>query len=258
MARRTSRPGYRLLARHYDAFFTFHQEGFRRARESLLGRILPGVGSACDLACGTGSTAIELAKRGIKVFAIDLSPAMCRLTRQKAAQAGIALEVVRGDMRSFRLPVAVDLVTCEFDALNHVPDRLDLATVARSVARALQPGGFFFFDVNNRKAFERLWGGTWRAEKPGVVLILWGGYDREHDRGWTDAEWFVQTGKLWRRFRERVEEVAWTPWEVRQHLHAAGFHRIRAYDSSPFFHGTWKAEAGCRTFYLAQKMLRVK
>lgn len=245
---------YKLLARYYDDFFTFHQEGFRRARESLLRNVLPGVGSACDLACGTGTTALELASRGFKVFAVDLSPIMCRITREKASRAGLRLRVMRGDMRSFRLPSTVDLITCEFDALNHIPAKRDLGRVARAAARALNPDGFFFFDVNNRKAFKRLWPGTWRQEKPGVILILWGGYDRRRDRGWTNAEWLIRSGSAWRRTQERVEQVCWSSREIRQALGAAGFHRIRAYDSAPFFQGDWKAEPGCRTFYLAQKI----
>jgi SAM-dependent methyltransferase len=245
---------YRLLARYYDDFFTFHRDGYRRAREQLLGTILPSVRSACDLACGTGTTAIELATRGILVFALDLSPIMCRLTREKATGAGIILRVLRSDMRNFRLPAAVDLITCEFDALNHLLRKSDLKCVVRSAARALRAGGYFFFDVNNRKVFQRLWGGTWRQEKPGVVLILWGGYDRRRDRGWTNAEWFVRKGKFWQRVQERVEEVCWTPREIRQCLHEGGFHRIRAYDSTPFFRNTWNVEPGCRTFYLAQKI----
>jgi SAM-dependent methyltransferase len=244
---------YTLLAQHYDEFFNFHQKGFRLARQTLLGDILPGIASACDLACGTGTTAIELALHGLKTLAVDVSPIMCRFARKKAARAGVSLHIMQSDMRRFRLPAAVDLVTCEFDALNHLPEKSDLARVARSVAHALNPGGFFFFDVNNRKAFEQLWGGTWRVEKPGVVLILWGGYDRERDLGWTDAEWFIEAGKLWRRFRERVDEVYWTPREIRQHLRAAGFYRVRAHDSAPFFRDSWKSEPGCRTFYLAQK-----
>lgn len=127
------------------------------ARERLLGRILPGVETACDLACGTGTTALALAREGIDMYAVDLSPRMCRLAREKAARARLPLHVVRGDMRSFRLPEAVDLITCEFDALNHVPRRADLRMVARAVARALRPGGHFFFDVNNSLGFERYW-----------------------------------------------------------------------------------------------------
>jgi hypothetical protein len=38
-------------------------------------------------------------------------------------------------MRSFRLPEPVDLVLCEFDALNHVPRKADLARVARAIVR---------------------------------------------------------------------------------------------------------------------------
>jgi ubiquinone/menaquinone biosynthesis C-methylase UbiE len=108
---------YGLLARYYDEFFTFHQDGYRRARERLVGTILRHIGAACELACGTGTTAIELATRGIPVFALDILRTMCRVTREKAARAGVSLRVLRRDMRNFRLPAPVDLITCEFDAL---------------------------------------------------------------------------------------------------------------------------------------------
>jgi SAM-dependent methyltransferase len=122
------------------------------------------VGSACDLACGTGTTALELAKRGIEVFAVDVSPIMCRVTREKAGRARIPLHLVQADMRFFRLPHPVDLITCEFDAINHIPQKADLGRVARAASRALSPGGYFFFDVNNRLAFEKIWPGTWWIE----------------------------------------------------------------------------------------------
>ena len=63
-------------------------------------------------------------------------------------------------MRTFRLPKAMDLITCEFDALNHVPRKADLRRVARAVARALRAGGHFLFDVNNSLGFERYWAGA--------------------------------------------------------------------------------------------------
>jgi SAM-dependent methyltransferase len=154
---KTTEP-YRLLARYYDDFFTLHRDGYRRSHERLLGAILPRIGSACDLACGTGTTAIEIATRGISVFALDVSPIMCRLTREKAARAGVTLHVLRRDMRNFRLPEPVDLITCEFDALNHLPHKRDLQHVTRSAARALRAGGYFCFDVSNRKAFEQVLG----------------------------------------------------------------------------------------------------
>ncbi|HEY1207553.1 MAG: class I SAM-dependent methyltransferase [Bryobacteraceae bacterium] len=244
---------YRWLAQYYDQVFTFHLPWFETARRRVLGEILPGVESACDLACGTGTTALLLARRGIRMFAVDLSPHMCRLARQKAHRAGVPLVVLRADMRDFRLPEPVDLVTCEFDALNHVPREADLARVAHSVARALRPGGYFYFDVNNRRAFEKIWPGTGFIEQPGVALVMRGGYDRARDRGWTTIDWFCREGRSWRRHRERVEQVAWTRAEMYGTLRAAGFDRIGAWDATPFFKGDPKIEPGCRTFYLARR-----
>jgi len=193
-----SRP-YRWLAQYYDRLFTFHLSWAEAARRRVLGPILPRLESACDLACGTGTTALALAGKGIKMYAVDLSPVMCRLARAKARRARVPLRVLRADMREFRLPEPVDLVSCEFDALNHVPRKSDLALVAKAVARALRPGGYFYFDVNNRLAFERIWPRTWWIEKPGVAIVMRGGYDRRRDRAWSDVEWFIREGSCWRR-----------------------------------------------------------
>ena len=224
-----------------------------RARERLLSRIMPSVGAACDLACGTGTTALILARKGIAVYAVDLSPRMCRLTREKAKRAGLPVRVIQADMRSFRLPKPVDLITCEFDALNHVPRKSDLRKVAHAVARALRPGGYFLFDVNNALGFERYWTGAVWFEKPDVVIVMRNGHSRGAGRAWSDVEWFVRHGKLWKRYRERVEEVCWDAAGIRSTLQEAGFHQVRAYDAAPFFKENPLIGRGCRTVYLARK-----
>lgn len=244
---------YRWLAEYYDRLFTLHRPRFEKARRQVLGSILPHVRSACDLACGTGTTALLLAAKGIRMFGVDLSPAMCRLARRKARRAGLPLQVLKADMRNFRLPEPVDLVLCEFDALNHVPRKADLARVARAVARALRPGGYFYFDVNNRSAFEKIWPGTWWYDKPDLALVMHGGYDRRRDRGWTNVEWFFPDGNRWRRRHERVEQVCWSAAEMRRTLRQAGFDRIRASDATLFSRNDPRIRAGCRTFYLARK-----
>ncbi len=244
---------YILLARYYDQFFTFHHPWYQRARRHLLGKILPRVRSACDLACGTGTTARALARQRIRIFAVDLSPTMCRLARQKALRARVPISVLRADMRTFRLPEAVDLILCEFDSINHVRRKTDLERVTRSAARALKPGGYFYFDVNNRMAFKLIWPHTWWVERPGVVLVLHGGYDSRRDKGWTNAEWFLGDGRYWRRFHERVEQVCWVPGEIHRALRRAGFDRIRSWDATPFFRGDPFIRPGCRTFYVARR-----
>jgi len=243
---------YKLLAVYYDRMFEPMRRPMGRARRQILGDILKSAEAACDLACGTGTTAVDLAGRGIRMYGVDASPLMCRLARRKAREAGVRVRVLHADMRSFRLPEPVDLVTCEFDAVNHLPRKADLDRVARAVARALVPGGWFFFDVNNQQAFEKVWTGTWRHEMPGVVLVMQGGYDRRRQRGWSNAEWFIRKGKSWQRTLERVEEVAWTATEIRKSLRGAGFSTIRAWDQAPFVR-EWKLAPGYRTVYLARK-----
>jgi SAM-dependent methyltransferase len=244
---------YRWLALYYDKVFGAYRPWAEQARKTLLADILPKVGSACDLACGTGTTAIWLASQGIRTFGADLSPGMFRAARGKVRAAGLPIQIQQADMCSFRLPEKVDLVLCEYDALNHVPRKSDLARVARAVGRALKPGGHFFFDVNNRLGFQSYWKGTWCVEKPGLFLVMNNGNDAAHDRAWSKCEWFIRQGRLWRRRREIVREVCWSLAEMRRAFKMAGFDRVRAWDSSPFFKDAPHIKRGCRTHYLARK-----
>jgi SAM-dependent methyltransferase len=244
---------YRWLAQYYDELFSSFRSPIDSARERILCRILPNVETACDLACGTGTTALALARKGLRTYAVDLSPQMCRLTLEKANRARMNVRVLRADMRSFRLPEPVDLITCECDALNHVPRKADLRRVANAVGRALRPGGYFFFDVNNSPGFERYWSGTVWFEKPGMVTVMRNGNDRRTDRAWSDVEWFIRDGSCWRRRHERVEEVCWSSDEIHRAFEEAGFDRLRAWDAAPFFKSNPMIVRGCRTLYLARK-----
>ena len=102
---------YHLLARYYDEMFGGYRAPIDATRDRILGKVLPNAQSACDLACDTGQTAVWFARRGVRTFAVDLSPSMVRVTREKVRAAGLRVRVARGDMRSFRLPEPVDLIT---------------------------------------------------------------------------------------------------------------------------------------------------
>ena len=253
MIRPSSAEPYRWLAEYYDDIFGPFRGPFDQARQMLLGGILPQVKTACDLACGTGTTALALAGIGIRTSAVDLSPHMCRLTRKKAKAAGLALRVTQADMRSFRLPEPVDLVTCEADAINHLARPADLKLVAQAVARALCPGGYFYFDVNNAAGFRRFWTANAWFERPGVCVAMRNGHNEAADRAWCDVDWFIRVGAFWRRRTERVEEVSWEQDEIERVLRAAGFDALQTWDSTPFFESNSMVGPGCRTHYLARK-----
>jgi hypothetical protein len=62
----------------------------------------------------------------VRMIAVDNSPRMCRLTRENAHRAGVAIRVLRDDMCTFHLPERVDLVICEGDAIKHPVEKMDL------------------------------------------------------------------------------------------------------------------------------------
>jgi SAM-dependent methyltransferase len=224
-------PPYTLAGRFYDQWISRPRMN-RQARRKLLAKILPKVQSCCDLGCGTGSTAVDLARRGFRVFAVDVSREMCRKTRARARQERVRLKVIRADMRGFRLPALVDLVTCEFNALNCLPHRKDLALVLRAVRRALRPGGYFLFDAATRRSYKPLEGFLRISEGRGFFFTRRGRFDARRKRATIDVHWFLPAGRLWRRYHEPLHVVFWEAKEIRRALARAGFRVIRVVRSA--------------------------
>ena len=245
---------YTLLARFYDALTAFAPAMNRHARERILGKSLRRIRSACDLACGSGETALDLARHGLQVYTVDLSPTLCRISRHKARRARLPVRVLCADMRRFRLPRAVDLVTCEFAALNHLPRRADLLPVFRAVARALRPGGWFLFDLNTPASLREQFNMTEWMEQHQFKLLLRGRYHRRRRTGILTFDWFVPVGKLWRHQRETVDHIAWSDAEIRRALGCAGFRRLRFWDGLDVRPRMPGAKRGYDSYYLAQKV----
>ncbi|HJU04924.1 MAG TPA: methyltransferase domain-containing protein [Nitrospiraceae bacterium] len=120
--------------------------GVRRAFEGLVRRYGVSFRSAADLGCGTGLFARYLSRCWrVRVFAVDRSIEML----EKAARNGCGSDVVllRQDIRCLRLPKRVDLVTANFDTVNHLLSGEDIRQAFRRIADNLMPGGHFIFDV---------------------------------------------------------------------------------------------------------------
>ena len=63
---------------------------------AFLDRTPPGC--ALDLGCGTGTNAVEMARRGWEVTAIDISTRAVLAARRRAAAARLPITVVQGDV----------------------------------------------------------------------------------------------------------------------------------------------------------------
>ena len=105
-------------------------------------------GALVELAVGTGRVAIPVAEAtGRPVLGIDTSPAMLAQARERAAAAGVELELREGDMRDLELEEPAGLVYCPFRGLLHLPTWADRRRVFERVAASLRPGGRFAWNA---------------------------------------------------------------------------------------------------------------
>ena len=100
-----------------------------------------------DIACGTGTHAIEFEKHGYEVTATDLSEDMLACARSKAKGVSSQVRFERQDMRALDLPETnFDGALCLFDAIGHVLTNAAIRQTFASVCRHLRPQGLFILE----------------------------------------------------------------------------------------------------------------
>ncbi|GAA5153218.1 class I SAM-dependent methyltransferase [Nocardioides marinquilinus] len=129
----------------YDRLFPGREEsiGFYRAEADRQG------GSVLELGAGTGQKLVPIAADGHAATGLELSPAMLAGARRRAADAGVEVTWVEGDMRAVDLGRTFDLVVIAANSLLHLHEVDDLVRCLRSVRRHLAPGGRLALDVFN-------------------------------------------------------------------------------------------------------------
>lgn len=186
--------------------------------------------SALDLACGTGSMTLLLAREGLSVLGVDRSEEMLTVAADKAA----ALPdnppwFVRQRMERLRLPAPVDLAVCCLDGVNYVTEPAELRECFSRVYKALNPGGLFLFDINSEAKLRGL-DGQLLLDEDDELFCLWRAEFDEASRICSyGMDIFQKKGKLWTRDREEHLEYAYRVDELTQWLTEAGFTRVETY-----------------------------
>jgi ubiquinone/menaquinone biosynthesis C-methylase UbiE len=142
----------------YDAIADWYDE-YVRTQPLLAEVVLPAVlrmieaadnprdREVCDLACGQGVVARELARRGACVTGVDVSERLLEIARRETVEAAhpIAYRLDDAQMGRTLADAGCDGAVCCM-ALMDIPD---LDASLRTVARILRPGGWFVVAVTH-------------------------------------------------------------------------------------------------------------
>lgn len=105
-------------------------------------------GRVLELACGSGRLTVPIAQSGIEIIGADLSRSMLEAARAKARRAGVEVQFVEADMRSFDLPGKFAAILIPGNSLLHLFTAQDLTQCFGNVQRHLAPGGRLIFDIS--------------------------------------------------------------------------------------------------------------
>lgn len=154
------------LAPQYDCLWTRTTIGHLQ-REAVWRGIAtlfkPGQ-NVLDLGCGTGEDAVRLIDAGLRVHAIDASPEMVRIARDR----GVDAEVLPIE-RCGQLEGCFDAVLSNFGALNCVAD---LESLREPLGRLVRPGGYLMICLIGRFC---LWETAWSLlrARPAKAIRRW-------------------------------------------------------------------------------------
>lgn len=141
--------GYGDFAFYYDALTD--NVGYDKRCDyiySLLSENGINKGILLDLACGTGSLSVLLAKKGFEVVGVDASEDMLSIAQSKLYETGTDAIFLCQKMQELDLFGTIDAAVCTLDSINHLTEVNDVKEALKRVALFMNDGGIFVFDVN--------------------------------------------------------------------------------------------------------------
>lgn len=133
---------------------------------------VPPGGAVLDLPCGVGRHALELARRGYRVTAVDRTRSYLDEGRRRGAEEKLDIEWVEADMREFSRPRAFDCALNIYTSFGYFEDPGDDRRVIENYATSLRPGGRLVMEMFSKEILARDFRKRdWTELEDGTILL---------------------------------------------------------------------------------------
>ena len=202
-----------------------------------------------DLATGTGSVALALARRGYQVTGVDISVEMLEEARRKAQQADLTVEWFCQDLAKLQVPGEFDLAVCLYDSLNYITSARSLQAALQRTAAALRTSGLFIFDLNSEYSLEaNLFTQSDSAANRPIRYRWQSRYDRRRRLATVDMEFETSDGQ---QFSEVHVQRAYGVVQIERMVIRAGMELAGVYEAYTLLPAGRFSE---RIYYVARRL----
>ena len=192
-------------------------------------------------ACGTGTAAVELARRGYQVTGFDLSLEMLAVAAAKPGPP----RLVAGDLRA--VPLAggwADLVVCLNASINYLLEPAEVVAALRQLGRTAAPGGVVVVEPLSPRFVHEGWEPGRHVDRDGLRLDAT--YQVEGDLVTERLRWSLGAVEESESYRQRLYPDA----ELAALVEAAG---LRLVERRPMWPAIPAEPARGRTLWVARR-----
>ncbi len=159
----------------YDIAFSFRD--YTKAVDFLIEAAalagLSDISSMAELGCGPAQYCREFSRRGITAFGVDYTDEMVTYAQKLTSDERRTCEIIKADIRSFRLPQRVELAVCMMATFHCLLSNKDIVSHLNSVADNLKENGLYIIEMNHpRQIFNQSPSAqnTWEVEQEGIKV----------------------------------------------------------------------------------------
>ena len=220
----------------------------RKLIEHTLEKYPARVQTHLDVACGTGLVAELFASRGWTTTGVDASLPMLSQARKRSSR------LVAADFRALPFRGKFARITCLYDSLNHLRDRVELTAAFRAVRRVIAADGLFLFDMNHPDIYPEIWGmkQPYIASGADFHLEIATKFDKRARIGQALVTgWALLADGSRATIHETHRQRAYTEREIVESLRDAGFVPREVIDFDPYDEAGNVEADGVKLFFIA-------